>query len=74
MSIAEIAQIAAIIITAIIWGGTQYLNRKHEVFKVRLNKRVEIFGAMFISLADWVSLLDDYNTCRKERVQTSALR
>ena len=55
MLIAEIAPYAAIAVTLIVWTLTQRANRKHEIFKERLKRRVEMFDGLLPEISKFVT-------------------
>lgn len=71
MLIAEIAPYAAIAATIIVWTLTQRANRKHEIFKERLKRRVEMFDALLPEISRFVDALFRYggDESNKEAIQ-----
>lgn len=61
MAIDEFAPYAAIIVTLIVWTLTQRANRRHEIFKERLRRRVEMFDAILPDIAKFVIAITEYN-------------
>jgi hypothetical protein len=56
-ALAAIAPYLAITATVIVWALTQRANRKHEIFKERLKRRVDLFDSLLPEIANFVTSL-----------------
>jgi hypothetical protein len=60
MNISEIAPYAAIAATIVVWSLTQKANRKHEIFKERLKRRVEMFETLLPEISRFVDAVRQF--------------
>jgi hypothetical protein len=57
----SIAPYVAVAVTVIVWTLTQRANRKHEIFKERLKRRVEMFDGLLPEISKFIDALKQYN-------------
>jgi hypothetical protein len=61
MELDKFAPYIAISVTLLVWVLTQRANRKHEVFKERLKKRVDMFDKLLPEIGNFVTAVKLYN-------------
>ncbi len=61
MAISEIAPYVAMTVTVIVWLLTQKANRKHEIFKERLKRMVDMFDGLLPAIGKFIAALKLYN-------------
>lgn len=54
MSLTALAPYAAMLITVVVWALIQRANRKHEIFKERLRKRVDMFDGLLPEIGRFI--------------------
>jgi hypothetical protein len=69
--LSAIAPYFAVVVTVIVWALTQRANRKHEVFKERLKRRVEMFDGLLPEVANFVTGLKRWDN---DKENEAALR
>ncbi|WP_287995565.1 hypothetical protein, partial [Acidiphilium sp.] len=54
----KIAPYIAVIVSLIIWALSQNENRKHEIFKERLKRRVDMFDGLLPDMSKFVDAMN----------------
>ena len=55
MTLIDVAPYVAMLISVFVWALTQWANRKHEIFKERLKKRVDMFDGLLPEISKFVT-------------------
>lgn len=61
MALSEIAPYIAMAVTIIVWAFTQRENRRHEIFKERLKRRVDMFDGFLPAIDTFIAAVKLYN-------------
>ncbi|MGO9484401.1 MAG: hypothetical protein ACLPX9_07435 [Rhodomicrobium sp.] len=61
MALSEIAPYIAMVVTIIVWVLTQRENRRHEIFKERLKRRVDMFDGLLPAISTFIAAVKLYN-------------
>ena len=61
MALSDLSPYVAMFVTVIVWSLTQRANRKHEIFRERLKRRVEMFDGLLPEISHFITAIKLYN-------------